>query len=244
LSSQFFLYICALVKHVKSTLNLVSSEQLLKRAYSSIFKEPKLILNKMKKVLPLFSLVSAFAVMLSCQPKTEQAAETTTQSESSVEFSDLKVAFVLTDSVINKYEYFKTKSAELQEKGKKFESDLQGRARGFEQEVANFQQTGGNMTPNQQRAKQEELVKKEQNLMTYRDNLMQELAGDESTLYSEVYDKVQAYLKKYAEENDLDLILSYTRGGAVWYGKDALDLTDKVVEGLNQEFASEKPAAQ
>jgi len=66
--------------------------------------KPKLILNKMKKVLPLFSLVSAFAVMLSCQPKTEQTAETTSQSESSVEFSDLKVAFVLTDSVINRYE--------------------------------------------------------------------------------------------------------------------------------------------
>lgn len=198
----------------------------------------------MKNVLSLFSLISAFVVMLSCQPKTEQTAETTTESDSSVEFSDLKLAFVLTDSVINRYEYFKVKSEELQEKSKKFESDLQGRARGFEQEVANFQQTGGNMTPNQQRAKQEELMKKEQNLMTYRDNLMQELAGDESSLYSDVYDKVQAYLTKYAADNDLDLILSYTRGGAVWYGKSALDLTDKVVEGLNEEYTTEKGSEQ
>lgn len=195
----------------------------------------------MKKV-SLVVLVSSFVFAFSCQPKTEQSTEPTSQSESTAVFSDLKVAFVHTDSVINKYEYFKTKSSELQDKGRKFETDLQSRARGFEQEVANFQQSGGNMTPNQQRAKQEELVKKEQNLMTYRDNLMQELSGDESSLYSEVYDKVQIYLKQYAEENGLDLVLSYTRGGAVWYGKESLDLTEEVVEGLNKEYQGEKPA--
>jgi outer membrane protein len=96
------------------------------------------------------------------------------------------------------------------------------------------------MTPNQARAKQEDLMKKERNLVTYRDNLMQELSGDESKLYSDVYDQIQAYLKDYAEENDLELILSYTRGGAVWYSKKALDITDKVVEGINQKYAASK----
>jgi outer membrane protein len=97
------------------------------------------------------------------------------------------------------------------------------------------------MTPNQQRAKQEELVKKEQNLMTYRDNLMQELSVDESALYSEVYDRVQKYLKEYAEKNNIDLILSYTRGGAVWYANDAIDLTKSVIDELNKEFSTASP---
>ncbi|MCS5489582.1 OmpH family outer membrane protein [Algoriphagus limi] len=198
----------------------------------------------MKKVLPIFVSFGILLVAIACQPKATETTETASQPEANASFSDLKVAYVYTDSVISKYEYFKAKSEELTEKGKKFEGDLQSRARGFEQEVANFQQTGGNMTPNQQRAKQEELLKKEQNLMTYRDNLMQELATDESSLYSEVYDKVQAYLKKYAEEQGLDLILSYTRGGAVWYGKGALDLTEEVVTGLNEEYASSTTTEQ
>jgi outer membrane protein len=171
----------------------------------------------------------------------ENAGTSTATSESAakeVKQGDLNVAFVYTDSVINKYDYFKTKSEELTEKGKKFEGDLQGRANGFQQEVQNFQQTGGNMTVNQQRAKQEDLAKKEQNLMTYRDNLMQELSADEAALYSEVYDRVQNYLKTYAEGNDLDVILSYTRGGAVWYANDAIDLTESVIEGLNKAYTS------
>lgn len=192
----------------------------------------------MKRGLKLIGALSLATVLLyGC----DKAGTSTVSGESTskeVKQGSLNVAFIYTDSVINKYDYFKTKSEELTEKGKRFESDLQGRATGFQQEVQNFQQTGGNMTVNQQRAKQEELAKKEQNLMTYRDNLMQELSADEAALYSEVYDKVQKFLKTYAEENDLAMVLSYTRGGAVWYGDDALDITTSVIEGINKEYTA------
>jgi outer membrane protein len=189
-----------------------------------------------KKGLKLLGLLSLASVLFYSCDKAGTSNTSETATSESIAAGDMKVAFVYTDSVINKYDYFIKRSGEITEKGKKFEGDLQGRARGFEQEVANFQQTGGNMTPNQQRAKQEELVKKEQNLMTYRDNLMQELSVDESTLYSEVYDRVQKYLKAHAEKNNIDVILSYTRGGAVWYANDAIDITSTVIEELNKEY--------
>ncbi|MDF2157755.1 OmpH family outer membrane protein [Algoriphagus sp. CAU 1675] len=195
----------------------------------------------MKKAFKFIGVLGMATVLFyACQPK-ENSNANASSSESSVSEGEMSVAFVYTDSVINKYDFYKKKSEELAEKGKKFEGDLQSRARGFEQEVANFQQTGGNMTVNQQRAKQEELIKKEQNLVTYRDNLMQELSVDEANLYNEVYEKVQAYMKKYAAENDLKVILSYTRGGAVWFASDALDVTQSVIDGLNKEY-SQTPA--
>ncbi len=168
-----------------------------------------------------------------------QPATTSTEGETTSTIGstgELKVAFVYTDSVINKYDYFVKKSEEITEKGKKFEGELQSRAQGFEREVANFQQSANTMTQNQALAKQDELGKKQQNLMTYRDNLMQELSVDEANLYNEVYTEVQDFLKTYAQENSLDVILSYTRGGAVWYASDAMDLTKEVIEGLNKKY--------
>lgn len=192
----------------------------------------------MKKGFKLFGALSLAAVLLyGCDKGTPNTQDVKDSSKSSIQ-GEVNIAFVYTDSVINKYEFFKAKSEELTEKGKKFETDLQSRARGFEQEVQTFQQTGGNMTINQQRAKQEDLAKKEQNLMTYRDNLMQELSADEATLYSEVYERVQKYLKNYAQSNDIDVILSYTRGGGVWYANDAIDLTETIIEGLNKEYTN------
>lgn len=198
---------------------------------------------KVKKGLKIFGVLALASVLFySC----EQKAATSTEVDSSGEgmaAGDMKVAFVYTDSVINKYEYFKKMSEEITAKGQRFDSDLQSRARGFEQEVSTFQQTGGNMTPNQARAKQDELVQKEQNLMTYRNNLMQELSADEAKMMNDIYVQVQEFVKEYAAENDIDIILSYTRGGAMWYANEAIDVTASVVEGLNKKYAANPTGA-
>ena len=194
----------------------------------------------------LATVLSFLAVVLlgftACENKAT-VAESGSNNEINAEAADrdVKIAYVLTDSLIAKYEFFIQKSGEITAKGKKFEGELSTRARGFEQEVANFQQTAASMTPNQARAKEEDLVKKERNLMTYRDNLMQELSAEEAKLYSDVYDQIQEYLKNYAEENGLDMILSYTKGGAVWYSNNTLDITDKVIQGLNKKFSENQP---
>jgi outer membrane protein len=198
-----------------------------------------------KKTANLLVLAGILALTFTSCDQAGKSTEgtATTESTEAVSVADLKVAYVVTDSVIARYTYFKEKSGEITQKGKNFESELGTRAKGFEQEVANFQQSAQAMTPNQARAKQEELVKKEQNLVTYRDNIMQELSGDESKLYSDVYDQIQAYLTEYAKENNLEMILSYTRGGAIWYSNKALDITDIVVEGINKKYEASKVPA-
>lgn len=185
--------------------------------------------------------VAVFAIS-ACNKSTESTDTATTEETTAAAKTDIKIAYVQTDSLIAKYTFYKEKSGEITEKGKRYETELGTRARGFEQEVANFQQTATSMTMNQARAKEEELAKKQNNLVTYRDNLMRELSEDEAKLYGDVYDQVQAYLTEYAKENGIDMILSYTRGGAVWYSDAAFDVTDKVLEGLNKKYEASKTA--
>ena len=163
---------------------------------------------QVRKIFTRFVVLALVAVgVYSCDKKTDSNGADAS-STGGVAAGDLKIAYVHTDSVINKYDFFKKKSEEITEKGKKLDLDLQARAKGFEQEVAMFQQTGGNLTQNQIRAKQDELMQKEQNLISYRNNLMQELSTDESKLLNDVYEQVQEYMKEYAKENGIDLILS------------------------------------
>ncbi|WP_339926355.1 OmpH family outer membrane protein [uncultured Cyclobacterium sp.] len=189
----------------------------------------------MRKNTTLFSAIAFLGLLIgACNPSATD--ETVSGGESKTDISDIKIAYIVTDSVINNFEYFKERSAEIAEKGNKYQSELTNRAKGFEQEVASFQSTGGNMTRNQAQAKQEELMKKEENLMTYRQNIMAELSADETALYNEVYDKIQVYLNDYAASNDLEMILSYTRGGGVWYAKKNFDVTDDVISGINADY--------
>ncbi|KEO74060.1 OmpH family outer membrane protein [Anditalea andensis] len=201
-------------------------------------------MKKFSKVLGVLGVAALAFTACDNQGNTNSTAPSATTADSEVSIADMKVAYIHTDSVINNFEFFKERSAEIADKGKKYESELSNRAKGFEQEVANFQQSANSMTMNQARAKEEELVKKERNLVSYRDNLMQELSADESKLYNDVYDRIQAYLNTYAEENNLEMILSYTRGGGVWYAKGNLDVTNSVIEGINSNYNATKSTAE
>ena len=150
--------------------------------------------------------------------------------------SNLKIAYVNSDSLISNFDFFIEKSEELESERLKSESDLESRARGIEKQVSDFQRTRGNMTINQARAIEEDLYKKQQNLLQYRENLAQNLMKKESEINNELYDKVSSYLKDYGSQHQMEIVLSYTRNSGVLYANDSLDITQVVIAGLNESY--------
>ena len=45
-------------------------------------------------------------------------------------------------------------------------------------------------------------------------------------------------MKSFGETNNIEVIYSYTRGGALWDDADALDITPTIIEGLNKDYAA------
>jgi outer membrane protein len=52
-------------------------------------------------------------------------------------------------------------------------------------------------------------------------------------------DQVNLFIKKYAEKHKYDLILGVSGDGNIVYGSDAIDLTDQILEALNNEYIGE-----
>ena len=147
---------------------------------------------------------------------------------------DLKVAYINSDSLLNNYEFFKEMENKLEEKRKKLEAEFQNRAQGLQSEINNFQQSAGNMTISQARAVEEDLLKKQQNLRQYQDQLTQQLLNEEAEINERLYNKVSEYLKEYGSRNNLELVLTYQKGSGVLYANDSLNITTEVVKGLNE----------
>ena len=97
----------------------------------------------MKRTAKLIVLAGISALTFSSCDQAGKSTEGTasTETSESVSVADLKVAYVLTDSVIARYTYFKEKSGEITQKGKNFESELGSRAKGFEQDSISLTST-------------------------------------------------------------------------------------------------------
>lgn len=149
---------------------------------------------------------------------------------------NLQIAYINADTVLKHYDFFKQKQVELEEKQKKMDQDYRNRAEGFQSEVNNYQQNVSNLTIGQAKALEEDLGKKQQNLRMYQERLTQELIKEESKINEELYERVTSFIKEYSLNNNIEVVVKYNQGSDILYAGEAMDITWKIVEGLNTQY--------
>lgn len=153
--------------------------------------------------------------------------------------SELKIAYINADTVLQHYDFFKQKQTELEAKQKKLDQDYRNRAQALQNEVNNYQQTVANLTIGQAQALEEDLMKKQQNLRMYQESLTQELMKEEAKINQELYTKVTSYIKEYSKDNNIEVVVKYNQGSDILYAGEAMDITANIIDGLNNRFSEE-----
>lgn len=155
-----------------------------------------------------------------------------------------RTVYVQVDSLLKNYDFFKDTRKELENKNFQLENELTTKGRSLQNEVAFFQQRAATMTPEQARSTEAQLMKKQQDLMAYRDQSAQALGQEEAKKNEELYKNIRSYIDKYNKENGYEYVLGYSLGGGILFANPSLDVTQKIIDGLNKEYKnSGKPAA-
>lgn len=168
-----------------------------------------------------------------------QPSQTQQEAGAGVDVSNMKVAFINSDTLSKYYDYVKVNLDKLEAEGKKLDADLQARVNSLQREIENYQRNRGNLTIGQAEAVERDLTNKRQNLEMYQQTLGQQMIEKQGKASEELYNKVTAFLKKYGEENGLQVVLKYNAGSDVLYGVPSLDITKQVIEALNAEYRAE-----
>lgn len=197
----------------------------------------------MKNLSLILNIVLLVAVIVLYVLHFSQQKVESTSSPSDTSNVDLKLAYILSDSVLKHYEYLKVNREQLEAKTKKMDQDLRNRTMGLQNEISAYQRNVSGMTLGQARATEEDLGKKQQNLQLYQQSLQQQLMQDEAKLNKELYDRITVFLKKYGEEKGLQVVLKYDPTSDVLFGGAGLDITDDVIKGLNEDYKTEKGSA-
>lgn len=188
-------------------------------------KNLSLILNGILIVAVAFLYYNEFA---------EVDDDTQTASDSSeISVDNLTIAYLNSDTLLTKYNYYEEVSKKLEVKRLKLQQEYTRRAEGLQKQIEDYQKTVNNLTIAQARAIEEDLGMKRQNLRQYQETISQELMKEEAAITQGLYEKVSSYLKTYGDEHNLQVVLTYSAGSGLLYANDALNITDQVISGLN-----------
>ena len=194
----------------------------------------------------LVLLVMAVAYLFATRPKTEIVTPTDvseTITEQSTDSSEMnhsgKIAYINVDSLNQNYKFLEDKKEQLKQEEANLDRKLRNKMTNAQKRYEELNQAAYTMTESQMVAAQQELEKLQEDIQRYQEQLTSDLYSLEASLQNELNTRISNFLETYNETQDYDYILGYQMGGQVLFGKEALNITEVVVNGLNAEYEKE-----
>lgn len=156
-----------------------------------------------------------------------------------------RIAFFYMDSVQKKYELIAEKDKRFRSEGQRLENSLKGE---MSKAQARYEEL---MRKDHTYSTQAEVAKDEQELQGLmariqgqQANSEEQLARLEAQMLTEITKELRDYLELYNKSAGFDYIFSVQNGGQVWVGNTGLDISDALINGLNERHRASKSAGK
>ena len=192
-------------------------------------------------------LAAAVAVLYYLHFKSPAKVEPVTEKKEEKQLTQPKiepkastVVFVNSDSLLDKYEFVKDTKKVLEQARKNAEANFNVKYKALETEYNQLRDRAATISQDEGMAKQQELMVKEQKLTEYRDQMNESLGKNEMEKNEAVQKNITEYLNRNYNNSNYTYILGYSNGGGILYAKATMDITNEVLEGINNEYRAQK----
>jgi outer membrane protein len=152
------------------------------------------------------------------------------------------IAYVNIDTVIFKFNMFSDRRSELMEKQKKAEAELNSKVNQYQKNAKDYQDkvNKGLVTRATAAEMEQSLMQQQQELGSLREKLQSSLMEEEQVMNRQIIEYITKFLDENKSDYNYQYILGKSFGSVVLYGDPGLDITARVLDGINKKYQSEK----
>jgi outer membrane protein len=152
-----------------------------------------------------------------------------------------RIVFVNSDSLLTNYQFYKDAQKEFENKGYRLQVDLGQKEQSLQAELQAIQQRASAMTQAELQAADMMLKKKGAQLQQYSQQKQAELGQEQAKKNEQLYNNIRDYISKTNKANKYEFVLGYSKvGGGILFADASVDVTQKIIEGLNKEYNATK----
>ena len=199
----------------------------------------------MKNTSLILSIISLIAVVVfgvltltkggkQAEPATEEAATEAAQKGD--------IVYVDLDRILMEYDMANDLRSVVETKVQNIQAEVNRRGTKLEKDVKSFQEKmeKGLMTRSVAEVQGQKLQKQEQDFNVYAAQKQQEIQEEQVVMMNQLGDAIKTFLDKYNEEKQYAMIITNQGGAPVITADPALNITDDVLAGLNEEYIKTK----
>ena len=195
-------------------------------------------------ILSIISLVAVVAFgIISLTKGNGKKAEANAEGEAAETVAcEGAIVYVDLDRILMEYDMANDLRSVVETKVQNIQAEVNRRGTKLEKDVKSFQEKmeKGLMTRSVAEVQGQKLQQQEQDFNTYAAQKQQEIQEEQVVMMNQLGDAIQTFITKYNEEKKYAMILTNSGGAPVITGDAALDITDDVLAGLNEEYIKTK----
>ena len=152
------------------------------------------------------------------------------------------IVYVDLDRILMEYDMANDLRSVVETKIQNIQAEVNRRGKKLENEIVDFQNKidKGLMTRSVAEAQGQKLSQQELEFNNYAAQKEQEIQEEQMVMINQLGDAIQTFLTNYNAEKQYAMILTNSGGAPVIAADAALDITDAVLAGLNEEYIKSK----
>ena len=194
-------------------------------------------------ILSIISLVAVVAFGILSLTKGGKSADVQAEG-SAVEAAASKgdIVYVNLDRILMEYDMANDLRSVVETKIQNIQAEVNRRAKKLENDVIDFQNKidKGLLTRTNAELQSQKLQQQELEFNNYAAQKEQEIQEEQVVMMNQLGDALQTFINKYNEQKQYAMILTNSGGSPVLTADAALDITDDVLAGLNEEYIKSK----
>ena len=194
-------------------------------------------------ILSIISLIAVVVFGVLSLTKDGKKAEVAVEGEGTeVTAQKGDIVYIDLDRILMEYDMANDLRSVVETKAQNIQAEVTRRGKKLEKEVMDFQNKidKGLLTRTNAEVQSQKLQQQEIEFNNYAAQKQQEINEEQVVMMNQLGDAIQTFIDKYNAEKQYAMILTNSGGAPVITADAALDITDDVLAGLNEEYIKTK----
>ena len=193
-------------------------------------------------ILSIISLIAVVTFGIITLTKGGKKTECPAEAGSAAAVEAGAIVYIDLDRILSEYDMANDLRSVVETKAQNIQAEITRRGQKLEKEVAAYQEKiqKGLMTRSVAEVQGQKLQQQEIDFNNYAAQKQQEINEEQLVMMNQLGDAIQTFITKYNEEKKYAMILTNSGGAPVITADAALDITEDVLAGLNEEYIKTK----
>jgi outer membrane protein len=155
--------------------------------------------------------------------------------------SDAKILYINSDSVNANYKFFSDLQVKFENDNRVREEKLRSKQGSLQKMLKDYEANVMTMTTRERQKEEEKIGAYQQQLQQDMQEFQMMAGQQEADMINQIYDTLYVFFDEYAKEKNVDMIFTFQKGGQIMYINENLDVTNDVIQKLNERHAKHAP---